>query len=98
MRGGGVLDNSMLGTVLSFTPFNGVMKVFNKVMGNKKTEHEDSSSQNSDSKRNINNFEVLENTIKANNHNITALKQLASSNSVEKMPDYVEHLRVINYE
>tara|TARA_B110001450_G_scaffold250794_1_gene269987 strand:+ start:27 stop:524 length:498 start_codon:yes stop_codon:yes gene_type:complete len=104
MRGGGVLDNSMLGTVLSFTPFNGLMKVVNKVMGNKKSEQEDGSSQNSRSsessgnERNINNFEVLENTIKANNHNITALKQLASSNTVDKMPDYIQHLRVINYE
>lgn len=95
MSGGGVLDKNILGTVLSFTPFNGIMNVINKVMGNKKSEQEDGNSGNH---KNITNYEVLENTIKANNHNITALKQLASSNTVDKMPDYIHHLRVINYE
>ena len=96
LKGGGVLDNSIVSSVLNFTPLNGIMKVVNKVMGNKKTDHEDTNSSKSYTQNN--NFDILENTIKANNHNITALKQLASSNSMDQMPKYIQHLRVINYE
>lgn len=41
---------------------------------------------------------IVENieSINVNNANITALKQLSSNNMVDSMPNYIDHLKVIN--